>query len=396
MTFTIFIHWIVLISLVYLGITSLIFIRNRFEFTAIADEKNSKGRDRDQIPKISVCIPARNEEYNIGNLLKSLSIQEYKFYEVLVLDDQSEDQTAKVVKEYTQRDPEIFKLFHGKEKPMDWLGKPWACQQLAGHATGEILLFLDADTVMENHTLSAVSSAFENHRIQMLTVWPQQKLITFWEKVIIPLVYYALLTMLPSIYVYRKPRWMPLLFYRFFKTAFAASNGQCIAILRDPYFEIKGHESVKNRIVEDVELAKAVKMHNYKLRMFHGVDSLYCRMYKSEQEIYEGFRKNFLTGFNDSVLLFTAFAVLHLIVFISPFIGLIYALFTGNPMILFLSSASIALMLMHRLILSVWFKWDPIYSFTHPVGVLWFQRLGMQCLFDRFSGKKRSWKGRSV
>ena len=396
MSFTIIIHWFVLFSLVYLGITSLIFIRNRYELTAIADENISVKKDRDPHSKISVCIPARNEEYNIGNLLKSLSLQEYKSYEVLVLNDQSEDLTAEVVKEFTTRSPNLFKLFNGKEKPMDWLGKPWACQQLAGHATGDILLFLDADTVLESHTLSSISAAFRNHQIQMLTVWPHQKLVTFWEKVIIPMVYYALVTMLPSIYVYRKPRWMPLLFYRFFKTAFAASNGQCIAILRDPYFDINGHESVKNKIVEDVELAKAVKRHDYQLRMFHGVDSLYCRMYKNEREIFEGFRKNFLAGFNNSVLLFIASAFLHLIVFISPLIGFIYALFIGSSIILFLSSASIALMLMHRLILSSWFRWDPIYSFTHPIGVLWFQRLGIRCLLDKLTGQKRSWKGRSV
>lgn len=396
MTITFIIHWLVFFSLIYLGITSLIFIRNRFELTSISVERNSKVKNGDPTPKISVCIPARNEEDNIGNLLQSLSHQEYKTFEVLVLDDQSEDHTAKIVRQFTEKYPDVYTLLEGVDKPSGWLGKPWACQQLANHSSGDILIFLDADTVLENHTLSTLVAAFDNHQIQMLSVWPQQKLVTFWEKVIIPLVYYALVTLLPTIYVYRKPRWLPSFLYPYFKTSFAASNGQCIAFLKDPYFEINGHESVKNEIVEDVELAKTVKRHGYRLRMFHGAGSLYCRMYQNKREIFEGFRKNFLAGFNDSLPLFISAAVLHLVVFISPFIGFFYALITGNTIIFFLSAASIVLILMHRLILSIWFKWDPIYAFTHPLGVLWFQWLGIQCLLDKFSGKKRTWKGRSV
>lgn len=282
------------------------------------------------------------------------------------------------------------------DKPEKWLGKPWACQQLGNLADGKILLFLDADTVLKNHTLSSISAAFYNHPIQMLSVWPQQLTVTFWEKVIIPLIYYALVTILPSIYVYRKPRWMPNRFYHRFKTAFAASCGQCIAIQNDAYREISGHNSVKNQIVDDVELAKEVKRHDFKLRMFHGVDSISCRMYKNETEIFEGFRKNFFPGFKYNYILFIASALYHLIVFVVPFISLIYSIFLGIPHLLFLSTASVSIILMHRLLLAVWFRWDPIYAFTHPLGVLWFQRLGIYSISDHFFGKKKRWKGRVI
>lgn len=389
-------HWLLLVALGYLIVTSFILIRNRFELTSISDETDSEPSDIDQAKKISVCIPARNEENNIGNLLESLATQDYGHYDILVLDDQSEDRTTEIVQDFIYQNPNLCKLIKGVEKPDDWLGKPWACQQLGKIADGEIFLFLDADTTLQKNTLKKIAAAFNNHQVQMLTVWPQQITITFWEKVIIPMVYYSLVTLLPSIYVFRKPRWMPESVHNHFKTIFAASCGQCLAFQKDAYQHINGHESVKSEIVEDVEIAREIKRHDFKLRMFSGVDTINCRMYLNEKEIFEGFRKNFLPGFRNSVPLFLLSAFLHLIVYIIPFIALIYSVLIVHPTLFFLSAASVIFILLHRLILSVWFRWDPIYAFTHPIGVAWFQRLGIRSLIDKFTGNPKSWKGRSI
>ncbi len=396
MNLSIIIHWFLLISLGYLIITSFILIRNRFELTNISDEPDPESSDGGQIPKISVCIPARNEENNIGNLLESLAAQDYGHYEIIVLDDCSDDRTHEIVENFIRQNPNLCRIVKGLEKPENWLGKPWACQQLGKMADGEILLFLDADTILRPNNLKKIVAALNNHQIQMLTVWPQQITITFWEKVIIPLVYYALVTLLPAIYVYRKPRWMPELIHNHFKSVLAASCGQCIAIQKETWLHINGHESVKNKIVEDVEIAREVKRQGFKLRMFTGIGSIYCRMYRTENEIFEGFRKNFLPGFRDSVLLFILSALMHIIVFVIPFIALIYSVLIIHPALFFLSAASVIFILLHRLILSVWFRWDPIYTFTHPLGVLWFQRLGIRSLIDKFTGIPKIWKGRPI
>jgi chlorobactene glucosyltransferase len=157
-----------------------------------------------------------------------------------------------------------------------------------------------------------------------------------------------------------------------------------------------GHERVKKEIVEDVELAKIVKRSGLKMRMFQGTGSVSCRMYRNESEMFEGLRKNFLAGFNHSIPFFSLAMILHVIVFILPFFTLIISVILGEATLFFLSAACIGLVWLHRLIMAIWFRWDPIYSFLHPVGVLWFQRLGIVNMVDFFTRKNVEWKGRKV
>lgn len=383
--------WVLVIALCYLLFTSIIFIRNRFELTPLANDIQNERKN-----KISVCIPARNEEKTIPVLLSSLLLQDGVEFDIHVLNDQSEDRTAEVLNTFKEKSPGKVSVHQGKPKPDNWFGKPWACQQLGEFAKGDILLFLDADTQLKPNTLRKIEASMVKYNLDMLTVWPQQILGSFWEKVVIPLIYYGLNTILPAIYVYRKPKWMPQFIYNKFSSRFAAANGQCIAFKKDAYHKIGGHSSVKKEIVEDVELAKNAKASGLKLRMFAGVDAVLCRMYISQSEMFNGLRKNFLAGFGNSIPLFISASLLHIIVFIIPYAGIIWAIIYGNSVLFFLSVASITLTLLHRLILSFWFRWDPLFSFTHPLGVLWFQWLGLIKLLDFFTGSKTKWKGRNV
>ena len=384
--------WLNAFSLFYLLVTSIILIRNRFDLTPLPPASESSS----QTKKISVCIPARNEEQVIGNLLESVVNQDYENLEVLVLDDRSTDKTAEIVQSFTENYPELVRLISGEEKPKKWLGKPWACQQLANRASGDYLLFLDADTTLRPGMLKRITTAFSRDSLQMVTVWPQQQLDSFWERTVIPLIYYALVTLLPAIYVYRKPRWMPAFVYNQFSSSFAAACGQCLAFTKEAYVEIGGHQTVKNDIVEDVELAKAVKSRGLTMRMYQGVSSISCRMYRSQKELFEGLRKNFLAGFGYSIPRFITAAILHVVVFVVPFFSVFYAVINTAAPLFFLSVSSLTIILLHRLILAIWFRWNPIYGFLHPIGVLWFQWLGLVKLWDHFTGKKISWKGRNV
>ncbi|WP_158551614.1 glycosyltransferase family 2 protein [Rhodohalobacter sp. SW132] len=387
--------WLSAFSLAYLLVTSFILLRNRLEFTSLRFEQ-SDSIHSDFWPKLSVCIPARNEERNIVSLLTSVCEQEYPNIELLVLDDHSTDATAQKIEKVSAEYPGRIRSVEAAEKPKNWLGKPWACHQLGKEASGDIYLFLDADTQLKPGMLTSVASAFSRHKLDMLTVWPEQITLTFWEKTIVPLIYYALLTLLPSIYVYRSPRWIPSFLQKKTDPLFAAACGQCIAFTSAGYEKTGGHESVKKQIVEDVELAKRAKRNGLKLRMFEGVGSIRCRMYRSENEIFNGLRKNFFPGFGRSVPLFIIMGLIHLIVFVLPFFLLPYSLVIAFPALLFMSVASVSIILLHRFILSVWFNWNPLYGFLHPLAVLWFQRLGIVSLMDHFTGRKVKWKGRDV
>lgn len=189
---------------------------------------------------------------------------------------------------------------------------------------------------------------------------------------------------------------MPSFLRKQVEPAFAAACGQCIGFTRDAYETIGGHRSVRQQIVEDVALAKRAKRKGLIMRMYTGVHTIRCRMYRSQKEIFSGLRKNFFAGFDRSIPLFILMAFVHIIVFILPFISLPYAIYLQNPAMIFISTGSVTLILLHRFILSIWFRWNPLYGFLHPLGVLWFQRLGVVSIIDHFMGRKVAWKDRRV
>jgi len=392
LTESITLFWLNSFSLIFLILTSIVLLRNRLEFRSLKRQNVSP----EYQPKISVCVPARNEEANIERLLTSVCEQTYPDFELLVLDDQSSDRTPEIIDMVQKKFPDKIQKIAGRNKPDSWLGKPWACQQLAEHAKGELLLFFDADTKLYPGMLHQIAGAFDEHNLDVITVWPAQITKSFWEKLIVPLIYYSLVIFLPAAYVYRSPRWLPAGLKKIIGPYFAAACGQCIGFRSEAYQIIGGHESVKDCIIEDVELAKRAKRLGLTLRMFEGMGSISCRMYHSEKEIFNGLRKNFFAGFNQSVLAFLLMGLLHLIVFVVPFFTLPYSVIISDPGLLNVSAASVVIILTHRIILSLWFNWDPAYAFLHPVAVLWFQKLALVCLIDYFSGRKVFWKNRNI
>lgn len=380
----------------YLILTSFILLRNRLNFTSLS--RAGGLRFTDDSHKVSICIPARNEERNIKKCVESALNQSYPNMEVLVLDDNSTDQTGDILSSIKRNHSNASNLIclKGKPKPDDWLGKPWACQQLAEAADGDILIFADADTWFTKETVGQVVRTMGRDVVDMLTVWPRQELASFWEKMLIPLVYYALLSLLPVHYVSRAPRWMPSFLHKKYAPLFAAACGQFMAFKAKAYHNIGGHQSVKNNIVDDVGLAKEIKTAGLSMRMYYGSRAIACRMYRSEKEIRDGFRKNFLAGFGYNLFLFVLMGVLHLLVYVCPFITFFWALMMGSPRLLIWSAIPVALILFHRFLLARWFGWNFIYGIVHPVSVLWFQVLGFISARDYLIDNRTTWKGRPV
>lgn len=376
-------------GILYLAGTFLVLIRNRYEFKSL---KNSSSVTESEAPFVSICIPARNEEENIEHCVTSALKQDYEHFEVLVLDDNSTDGTTEILQQLSGI---ISNLRHiqGTPKPDDWHGKPWACQQLAEQAKGDILLFIDADVWIEPDALQ--KTVHELGRYDMITVWPQQILKSFWENMIVPMVYFALLTLLPSTYVERSPRWLPDRFKKVLAPEFAAACGQFMAYNRSVLEHIGNFQKIKQAIVDDVEMAKILKTNGYMIRMFSGIEIVYCRMYTGHQEIWNGFKKNFLAGFG-SIPLFLMMAVIHVIVFLLPLYAFIYSWYSGFTDVLLLSGSALFLILVQRAILNKWFNWNPVFILLHPISVLWFQILGVVSLINHSLGRKNTWKDRDV
>jgi chlorobactene glucosyltransferase len=238
----------------------------------------------------------------------ALLAQRYPAFEVIILNDNSEDDTAAKVQAIADEDDRL-RLVEGRPLPAGWLGKNWACQQLAEQARGGLLLFTDADVLWQPGALTSLVRLAEKESSDLLTVWPTQKTASWSERLVVPLMGLAIVGYLPILLVHHGP-WSP----------FAAANGQCLLFRREAYQQIGGHATVRDHIVEDVALARRLKSAGLRLRMARGADLISCRMYGGWPEVRDGFAKNILAGHGHSVPFLLASTVFHWLVFIFPWL----------------------------------------------------------------------------
>lgn len=376
---------------------SITLFRNVLYFKAIHDFDEIETNSSTPTPLVSICIPARNEERSINGCVRSALMQTYANIEVIVLDDESSDATPKILKEIKSNLKVPLKVIKGKPKPENWLGKNWACHQLGNTAKGEIIVFIDSDVTLELHTMEALVERFnKRNEIGLISIWPEQILVTFWENIIVPMIYYALLGFLFLRYTEKPPRWMPNFLKRAFAPVFSAACGQFMAFRSAVYQQIGGHEAVKNEIVEDVELARLVIKSNVSVLNLSGKDSVYCRMYHNYEEIKQGFRKNFLAGFRNNIPFFVLSGLIHLFAFIIPFFVLIlYTSISFWPGAI-LAYCIVLIPVFHRFWFNFQFNWKMRYIPLHFLGVLWFNYLGFIVLKDYFLKRKPTWKDREI
>lgn len=392
--FFLILFYLLIAGLLFLLGKSVVLLRNRLQFRGLVEFSDTES---EADFSVAVCIPARNEEANIKKCVSSVLKQTWRKTSVYVLNDRSDDGTSDILNNLKAFHPDKLQIFEGKPKPDGWLGKPWACHQISKQTKEEIIVFIDADTWLEPNAIKNLVRSFNKTSVDFITVWPHQHTLTFWERTIVPLVYYALLSFLTVRYTERKPFWMPAFFHRKFRSLFAAACGQFMAFRKEVYQAIGGHEIVKDRVVEDVQLARSILARGFRMRMYHGMNVVNCRMYANHNEIFNGFRKNFLAGFDYNIPLFLLMAFLHVAAYLIPLGVLVASYFVFIPTILVsLSLLNFMLMTLHRVLLSTWFGWPAFYAFTHPLGVLWFQVLAWVTISDRITKRKVSWKGDKV
>jgi cellulose synthase/poly-beta-1,6-N-acetylglucosamine synthase-like glycosyltransferase len=228
--------------------------------------------------RLSAIVPARNEEAVIEACVESLA-QQPEISEILVVNDQSTDQTAAVLRECMQRFPQL-RLLETKELPAGWVGKNNAVWLGARGATGEWLLFTDADAVHNSDSGARALAIAQEQNVIMVSFSPEQVMETWYEKSLIPYVYCRLASRFSFTEV-NDPQ----------KTA-AAANGQFLMIRRDAYQAVGGHASVAGEVLEDVALAKRLKSAGYRIWFGSGKGIVRVRMYRSFAAMWEGWRKN--------------------------------------------------------------------------------------------------------
>ncbi|MBO86425.1 MAG: hypothetical protein CL927_13805 [Deltaproteobacteria bacterium] len=264
------------------------------------------------VPRVSICIPARNEALNIGRCLRAVLAQRWPNLEVIVVDDRSTDDTATVARAAAEGD-ERLRVIAGSEPPDGWSGKAWACTRAASEACGEILVFVDADVILHPDAVHGAWAAMEARALDLFSAFGTWELDSFWEQVVIPPVGWLIRGSIDLDGVNSPGR----------EAAFA--NGQFIAIRRPVYDLVDGHTAVKSTILDDVVLARTVQRRGYRLGLVDAPWLFRVRLYRSLREIIGGYSKNLYEGMNRRLT-----AGVGAIVFISVGTLFPYACLTGG------------------------------------------------------------------
>lgn len=297
-----FFNYILAAILLGVSLTWVLLIRSMcitFSDSPFLDRFNSKSHPN---PKVSVIVPARNEEGFIERCLNSLVQQDYENYEIVVIDDRSEDSTGESIKKIAQSSSKV-KYVLAEPKPQKWVGKNWACFEGFKRATGELLLFTDADTVHSKNTISLSVAHLMSEGLDALTVIPRMLCLDSWTKITLPVLSIFLHTRFSALRVNDSSKKTGYFFGSFF------------IIKRKPYESVGTHEGVKSEIVEDGALGKKVKEEGYKLKMVRGehlVEAIWARDWST---LWHGLKRLMTPLYlqNNSVATAIFFAVLFLL-----------------------------------------------------------------------------------
>lgn len=252
-------------------------------------------------PRTSVLVPARDEVQRLSALMPGLLAQGAD--EVIVLDDESTDATADLLAQYGH--PRLT-VVAGKPRPDGWVGKNWACHQLAQAATGDLLVFCDADVVLRPKALDAIWAEIARQRADVFSVFPRQITKTPGERFLVPLIDETLLSFLPH-----KLLDLPV-------PSAATANGQLLAFTREAYAAMGGHEAVRDRIVEDIALGRRARRLGFRLGLALGGDLVQARMYDDYRSTVAGFGKSLRAAHFDSTAVLAASAGFHLVAYTMP------------------------------------------------------------------------------
>ena len=326
--------------------------------------RSVKSRDAKVLTNsVDILIPMRNEERNVEACLTSvLAATKLENFKVYVLDDASTDHTADLIKQF----PVTF--LKGSELPDEWLGKNWACSQLASSSNGEYLVFIDADVRLKPTAICAAITKMNCLGWDFISPYPKQLAGTLFEKLFQPLLQWSWIASVPL-----------RLAEKFPNRAMTIANGQFFIVKRSAYQKIDGHWKVKDEVIEDLELARALVTSGARGGVADGSLIAQCRMYQSREELISGYTKSLWKAFGSGTGAIIA-AFLFFEVGISPILT---------------SSLCLALILLSRFIAALRTGSNPLYGLLHPISILILLYLMALSWYRKYRGELR-WRGRVI
>ena len=342
-------------------------------------------------PLVSLVIPARNEAHNIGRCLRSVLATTYPNLEVFVVNDHSTDGTGEIARRIAAEDAQQrVRVLEAPPLPDGWFGKQWACHTAALQARGTLLCFTDADTTHGSALLTRSVNALRARDAALFTVVGRQEMVTFWEKVVQPFVFAALMSHTGSLEAMSRsmdPR-----------RKFA--NGQFLLMRRDAYDKAGGHEGVRDHVAEDLMLAQRFARLGLPAHMVLGRDAMSTRMYTSFSEIRRGWGKNVYAAGRDvlpvgpiSRRILPFIFPLPALVALVPTAALVLGLTEiAGPATLLFGVVSSAAFLLFWIGAFLYARLNPLWALSYPLGAVVFAWILAEAAWN---GSRVSWKGRA-
>ncbi|TXD37158.1 glycosyltransferase [Lujinxingia vulgaris] len=338
-------------------------------------------------PAISVLIPARNEEANIEDCVRSVAAAAAAHpglqLEIIVYDDHSTDRTSEILRTLASEIPTL-RLPEARPLPAGWAGKCHACHQLASHANHPNLLFIDADVRLLPDAFTGLAAWQQRYNADVVSAVPAQVTGSFFEHLILPLLHLTYLS------------WLPLLLIPHSRRAdFLAMNGQILMCTREAYDRIGGFEAIRDALVDDMAFGRRAKEAGLTVAFADGTHLAQCRMYRDAPSVWEGFTKNIYPGMGKNPALLLLVIALYFCAFVLPFI-----LLPLTPIIPSLAPlttpliAAVALNLVYRTLLAVRFSHPPLSVLLHPLGVLALIAIALNSYRQTLRGQL-TWAGRT-
>ncbi|GIW73721.1 MAG: hypothetical protein KatS3mg103_0243 [Phycisphaerales bacterium] len=289
--------------------------------------------------RVSVCIPARNEEANIEPCVRSILAGTHRDLEVVVCDDQSEDRTARILAALAREDARVRPIASGS-LPAGWVGKQHACWRCAQEATGDLLLFTDADVRFEPTAIAQALAAWgrsstppptgpaSDRPLGLISTFPRQVVRTPGEWLLVPMIFFLLFSYLPMGRMRRTT-----------DPAASAACGQFILISRACYDAVGGHKAICDSMHDGVKLPRVVRKGGYRTDLFDGTRLCHVRMYHGWHAAWKGFAKNAYEGLGSLPALVALSSAVHLVGHVLPWAAAAGLLALGNPSSLALALA---------------------------------------------------------
>jgi chlorobactene glucosyltransferase len=340
-----------------------------------------RGRADGSMPgPVSILVPARNEADGIEACVRAALRSTVPPAEVLVYDDGSDDGTAGVVERIAGEDARV-RLLRGVPLPPGWVGKPHACHRLAEAATGDVLVFVDADTVLEPAAMARLGSVLEEYDADLASAGVRQVTRTAGERLVVPLLHLSYLA------------WLPLpLVWRTSDPRMTVANGQLLAVRREAYHRAGGWSAARDQVVDDMALARAVKRAGLRVVFADGHLMASCRMYGGMRDAWEGFSKNLYPGIGGRPGSLIAVLLLHAWVFVLPYAALLAAAL-GAGWLLAAGATGVAANLAMRVAMVVRLRQPPLAAVLHPIAVLVLMAIAVNSWRWSRAGRIR-WRGR--